>query len=68
MTALPKKLLPLRLVGIAVTSLFSVPLARATIIPIGKVTFTGDFSLNQLYDFNNLGAQPFGYLGCRCVN
>jgi len=60
MKVLPKKFLRLILVGIAVTSLFSVPLARASIIPIGQVTFTGDFILNHLYDFNNPGAQPFG--------
>jgi hypothetical protein len=27
---------------------------------VGLVTFTGDFTLNHLYDFNNPGAQPFG--------
>jgi len=68
MKALPKKFLRLILVGIAVTSLFSVPLARASIIPIGQVTFTGDFILNHLYDFNNPGAQPFGWFQIETVS
>lgn len=67
MKALPKKLLRLTLVGIAVTSLFSVPLARANIIPIGQVTFTGDFTLNHLYNFNDPGSQPFGWFETETV-
>jgi hypothetical protein len=35
--------------------------ARATFIETGQITFTGDFTLNHLYDFNNQSAQPFGW-------
>jgi hypothetical protein len=45
----------------------SVPSTRAGIIPIGEVTFTGDFTINHLYDFNNPGAQPFGWFGTQTV-
>ena len=38
--------------------LASVALVKAD--QIGKVTFTGNFTLNHLYDFNDRGAQPFG--------
>ena len=68
MKALPKKLLRLILGRIAATSLFSVPLARANIIRVGQVTFTGDFTLNHLYDFNNPGAQPFGWFQIETVS
>ena len=34
--------------------------ARATFIETGRITFSGDFTLNHLYDFNNQSAQPFG--------
>src|SRR5690349_8025198 len=68
MKALPKKLLRLVLVGIAATSLFCVLLARASMIPVGRVTFTGDFTFNHLYDFNNPGAQPFGWFQIETVS
>ena len=45
---------------ILTTLLASVTLGGASLIPIGQVTFTGDFTLNHLYDFNDPGAQPFG--------
>jgi hypothetical protein len=45
---------------ILTTLLASVTLAGANLIPIGQVTFSGDFTLNHLYDFNDPGAQPFG--------
>ena len=38
--------------------LSAVSIAHADLI--ADVTFTGDFTLNHLYDFNNPGAQPFG--------
>src|SRR5262245_33292695 len=30
---------------------------------IGEITFTGDFTTNHLYNFNNPGSQPLGTLG-----
>ena len=33
--------------------------ARATFIETGRITLSGDFTLNPLYDFNNQSAQPF---------
>lgn len=41
--------------------------ARANIIPLGQVTFSGDFTLNHLYDFNNPGSQPFGWFQTQTV-
>ena len=38
----------------------SATMASANLIPLGSVTFTGDFTLNHLYDFNNPASQPFG--------
>ena len=40
--------------------LATISIAHAIFIPLGDVTFTGDFASNPLYDFNNPGAQPFG--------
>jgi hypothetical protein len=39
--------------------------ARATFIETGRITFSGDFTLNHLYDFNNQSAQPFGSFGAQ---
>ena len=39
----------------------SVTIANANLIPLGSVTFTGDFTLNHLFDFNNPASQPFGW-------
>jgi hypothetical protein len=41
--------------------LASVTMAGANLIPVGTVTFTGDFTLNHLYDFNNPASEPFGW-------
>ena len=41
--------------------------ARANIIPLGQVTFSGEFTLNHLYDFNNPGSQPFGWFHTQTV-
>jgi hypothetical protein len=41
--------------------------ARANIIPLGQVTFTGDFTLNHLYNFNDPGSQPFGWFQTQTV-
>jgi hypothetical protein len=35
--------------------------ASANLIPLGSVTFTGDFTLNHLYDFNHPASEPFGW-------
>jgi hypothetical protein len=35
--------------------------ASANLIPLGSVTFSGDFSVNHLYDFNHPASQPFGW-------
>jgi hypothetical protein len=37
--------------------------ARARFIETGRIIFSGDFTLNHLYDFNNESAQPFGSFG-----
>ena len=47
--------------------LFSASVAHANLVPLGSVTFTGDFTLNHLYDFNNREAQPFGWFGDHTV-
>jgi hypothetical protein len=41
--------------------LASVTIGRANLIPLGSMTFTGDFTLNHLYNFNNPASQPFGW-------
>jgi hypothetical protein len=47
--------------------LASVTMASANLIPLGSVTFTGDFTLNHLYDFNSPASQPFGSWGDQTV-
>jgi VPDSG-CTERM motif len=47
--------------------LASVTIASANLIPLGSVTFSGDFTLNHLYDFNNPASQPFGWWGDQTV-
>lgn len=47
--------------------LATVSIAHATFIPLGDVTFTGNFTRNPLYDFNNPGAQPYGSFGEQTV-
>jgi hypothetical protein len=42
--------------------------ARATFIETGRITFSGDFTLNHLYDFNNQSAQPFGSFGTQAAS
>jgi VPDSG-CTERM motif len=42
--------------------------ARANFIQLGELDFTGNFTVNHLYDFNNRGAQPFGWFGTMTVN
>ena len=42
--------------------------ARATFIETGRITFSGDFTLNHLYDFNNQSAQPFGSFGTQTAS
>ena len=46
---------------ISAVILASATMASANLIPLGSVTFTGDFTLNHLYDFNNPTSQPFGW-------
>jgi hypothetical protein len=41
---------------------------RATIIDLGEINFTGNFTLNHLYDFNNPTAQPFGWFSLQTVS
>jgi protein with PEP-CTERM/exosortase system signal len=52
----------------AIVALPLVASANATIIQVGSLAFTGDFTLNHLYDFNNPGAQPFGWFGTETVS
>lgn len=52
---------------IATAILASATMANANLIPLGAVTFTGDFTLNHLYDFNNPASQPFGWFGDQTV-
>lgn len=52
------KLRIIALCGVLVFLLTAVSIAHADLI--AQVTFTGDFTLNHLYDFNDPGAQPFG--------
>ena len=40
--------------------LASVAIGKANLIPVGSVTFSGNFTLNHLYDFNHPASQPFG--------
>jgi len=42
--------------------------ARATFIETGRITFSGDFTLNHLYDFNNQSAQIFGWFGTQTAS
>lgn len=35
---------------------------------VGLVTFSGDFTVNHLYDFNNPAAQPFGWFQLETVS
>ena len=42
--------------------------ARATFIETGRITFSGDFTLNHLYDFNNQSAQPFGWFSTQTAS
>jgi len=35
---------------------------------VGLVTFTGDFTVNHLYDFNDPGSQPFGWFQLETVS
>jgi hypothetical protein len=51
----------MRLKLITAVVLASATMARANLIPLGSVTFSGDFMLNHLYDFNNPASQPFGW-------
>jgi hypothetical protein len=37
--------------------------ARANFIELGEIDFTGSFTVNHLYNFNNQGAAPFGWFG-----
>ena len=46
---------------VAITFLAFATTASANLIPLGSVTFTGDFTLNHLYDFNHPASQPFGW-------
>lgn len=41
---------------------------HADVIEVGSVGFTGDFTLNHLYDFNNPDAQPFGWFQLETVS
>jgi len=42
--------------------------AKATFIETGRITLSGDFTLNPLYDFNNQSAQPFGSFGTQTAS
>jgi len=42
--------------------------ARATFIETGRITLSGDFTLNHLYDFHNQTAQPFGSFGTQTAS
>jgi len=52
---------------IAAVILASATIASANLIPVGSVTFSGDFTLNHLYNFNNPASQPFGWWGDQTV-
>ncbi|HEX5490088.1 MAG TPA: hypothetical protein VFX07_02410 [Candidatus Udaeobacter sp.] len=52
---------------IAITILAFATTASANLIPLGSVTFTGDFTLNHLYDFNHPASEPFGWLNDQTV-
>jgi VPDSG-CTERM motif len=47
--------------------LASATIAGANVIPLGSVTFSGDFTLNHSYDFNHPASQPFGWWGDQTV-
>ena len=49
------------------TLILTASFARADLIQVGQISFTGDFTLNHLYDFNNPGAQPFGSFSLQTV-
>lgn len=51
-----------RIKYIAARAVFVCCTAQANIIRLGDVTFSGDFTLNHLYDFNHPADQPFGSL------
>jgi len=48
----------MRLKLITAVVLASATMTRANLIPLGSVTFSGDFTLNHPYDFNNPASQP----------
>lgn len=47
--------------------LATVVAANANLVNIGNVSFTGEFTLNHLYDFNHPNAQPYGWFGDQTV-
>lgn len=62
------QLLPLKtklLTAILLLSSFTA--ASATIIQVGSVSFSGQFTLNHLYDFNHPASQPFGWFSSQTV-
>lgn len=56
------------IIALVVVALACVCTARANFIETGQIQFTGNFTLNHLYNFNDQSAAPFGWFGTQTVN
>jgi hypothetical protein len=56
-----------RLIFAALAAMLLCTSARATLIELGRIDFTGNFTLNHNYNFNNPAAFPFGTFGSQTV-